>query len=113
MSDFAHRIYDTMKARGFVFDEGAGQINIVYVEGCNGDGTPNQNRPNAFDDVRLVLRMEAGQPKIINWWGATTQPGTLLTQNPVADARTKGAAIIETGQQRAWQVGLHRGQYES
>jgi hypothetical protein len=111
--ELAARIARAMQARGYAVDKGEGEINIVYVEGMNRDGTRNGNRRNAFDDLRIVITYRNGRPVIAGMWDATTQPGVRFTQHPVADARTLGAAIIDLGQQRCWQVGCHRGQYEA
>lgn len=106
----ADRIVRAMVARSYVIHRGLGELNIVYIEGCNGDGTPNANRSNAFDDRRLVLTFVNGEPLIVGSWEATTQTGTRYTLSPV---KPEGAAIIELGQQKCWEVGLHRGQYEA
>jgi len=109
---FADRIVRAMMARNYVLAVAPDTVNIVYVEGCNLDGTQNYNRPNAFDDARIVLVFENGVPVIKGVWDATTQTGKKYTLDPVPGARDKGAAIIELGQQRCWQVGKHRG-YEA
>src|SRR5512143_1379825 len=31
-------------------------VNVVYVEGVDADGTANDDAPNAFNDLRLILR---------------------------------------------------------
>lgn len=111
--ELAARIARAMETRGYRVDKGPGEVNVVYVEGMDLDGTPNANRPNAYDDLRIVLRFDGGKPCIAGKWHATTQPGRRLTQNPVAGARLHGAAIIELGQQRAWTVDLHNGAYEA
>jgi hypothetical protein len=108
----AARIVAAAEKRGARIDRGPGELNIVYVEGVEPDGTPNANRSNAFDDVRYVIGFRDGAPQIIGAWEATTQTGRLYTENPVEDARALGAAIIALGQQRCWQFGLHRG-YEA
>jgi len=98
-----------MEQRGYILDRGVGDINIVYIEGCNRDGTPNLNRTNAFDDVRLLLTYKDRKWEIVGDWEATTQTGRRYTETPI---NAVGAAIIELGQQQVWQVGLHRG-YEA
>ena len=56
-------------------------VNIVYVEGMDGDGTPNDDAPDAFNDLRLLLRInKAGNPEIVASWQATTEPGTYYTK---------------------------------
>lgn len=87
-------------------------VSIVYVAGVNKDGTPNKNRINAFDDLRLALRNTKDGIKILGAWPATIETGVKFTQNPIA-GDGKGAARIKFGYWKSWQVGLHRGQYEA
>ncbi len=78
--------------------------NVVSVEGMDRDGTPNQNRDNAFDDIKMVLD---GDGKIL--FGpvtATTQPGRYFTENPMASG---GAFIIALGPQTIWTPGDYHG----
>lgn len=110
LSDLAQRIIAAMERKGYAVDRGLGEINIVYVEGMNADGTPNGDEANKWNDLRLIIRFEGGEPKIIGSWPATTEPGRYYTENPVNPG---GAARIEFGQYRAWQVGMHRGDHES
>lgn len=107
--DFASRIVRAMNQRKYIIDRGYGDQNIIYIEGCNRDGTPNDNRPDAFDDVRVLLEFYGGTPRIAASWEATTQTGRRYTMTPINNV---GAAIIELGQQQCWQVGKHRG-YEA
>jgi len=81
-------------------------INIVYVEGTNIDGTPNENLPNEFNDVRLVVRVaESGKPEILGAWEATTEPGRHHTS--VEKLHPLGAARIALGQYKSWSIGNH------
>lgn len=110
---FADRILRAMKKKGYRVDEGEDVVNIVYVEGVNEDtGLPNDNRKNAFDDARVVLRIVNGVPKILGSWQATIETGVYFTEHPIAEDGA-GAARITFDQQTAWQVGYHRGQYEA
>ena len=111
--ELASRIVRAMEARGYTVDKCAGEANIVYVEGMDPFGFANANRPDEYDDIRCVIRFMNGKPSLVGVWKATTQPGPKLTQNPVAGARDKGAAIIALGQQRCWTVDLHSGAYEA
>jgi hypothetical protein len=99
-----------MERKGFQVDRGLGEVNIVYVEGMNPDGTANANEANKWNDLRLLIRFDGGEPRIIGKWAATTEPGQYWTQNPVS---ALGAARIEFGQYRAWQVGMHRNDQEA
>src|SRR5262245_14031807 len=53
--DLAARIVRAMDAAGHRVDRGPGELNIVYVEGLNADGTANDNAPNRFNDLRCVI----------------------------------------------------------
>jgi hypothetical protein len=104
MASLAQKIVGAAERRGAVLDRQPGEINIVYVEGMDADGSPNRNRVNAFDDLRCVIAFVNGEPRILGSWEATTAPGERYTKNPIND---DGAAIIALGYQRAWQVGMH------
>ena len=99
-----------MERKGYQVDRGPGELNIVYVEGMNPDGTPNADEANKWNDLRLVIRFEGGVPKIIGEWAATTEPGRYWTENPMSPL---GAARIEFGQYKSWQVGMHRNNHEA
>jgi hypothetical protein len=72
----------------------------------NTDGTPNDDAPNVFNDVRVVLRIgKSGRPQIEGVWEATTEPGDYYTRVKKLDAR--GAARVAFGQYKAWTVGTH------
>jgi lysozyme family protein len=104
-SDLATRIVATMRKRGYAVAVGSGLTNIVYVEGMDADGTPNQNRPNAFDDLRLVIRvLPDGTAAILGKWDATTEPGRFWTENRM---NAGGAFHIVLGQQSCWQMGTY------
>lgn len=45
-SDLAHRIIAAMERKGYEIRRGPGEVNIVYVEGMNPDGTPNDDELN-------------------------------------------------------------------
>ncbi len=111
VSDLASRVIAAMERKGHTVDRGQGEINLVYVEGMNPDGTPNGDEANKWNDLRLVIRFEQGKPRIVGLWAATTEPGRYFTENPINPG--KGAARIEFGQYKAWQVGMHRGNHES
>lgn len=104
-SSFAGRICSYMEKMGYRIDKNPGEINIVYLEGADANGTPNDDQPDRFNDRRLVITFQNGNPKIIGNWEATTEPGIYYTENPMNPA---GAARIKFGQYLdAWEVGLH------
>lgn len=112
--DTAARIIRALERRKAVVHRKPGEVNIVYVEGAtfeddaagNTHYRKNGNKPNLWNDVRVVLVFEDGKPVIHSWWQATTEPGHRYTKTPINAA---GAARIKLGQQKVWQTGLHRG----
>ncbi len=103
------RIVAAMRRKGYKVDEGAGVYNIVYVEGMNLDGTVNDDAPDFYNDLRCVINV-VGSKVTATLWRATTEPGKFYTEHRI---NPKGAARIAFGQQRAWQVGMHRGHHEA
>jgi putative peptidoglycan binding protein len=110
VSDLAHLVVAAMERKGYQVDRGPGEVNIVYVEGMNPDGTANADEANKWNDLRLLIRFEGGEPRIIGEWAATTEPGRYWTENPMSPL---GAARIEFGQYKSWQVGMHRNNHEA
>ncbi len=102
--NLAGRIIKYMLNQGYVVATGNKEFNIVYVEGMNADGTLNNDAPNEFNDLRLVIEFENGVPKIVASWEATTEPGSHYTHNPM---NSDGAARIKFGQYKAWRIGIH------
>ncbi|WP_254952400.1 MULTISPECIES: lysozyme [unclassified Cyanobium] len=102
--DLATRIIQYMRQKKFQVFAGLGERNIVYVEGMNLDGSLNDDPPNHFNDLRLVIEFVEARPRIIGQWEATTEPGSHYTKNPM---NPRGAARIKFDQYRAWQVGSH------
>ncbi len=106
-----------MQAAGYRLDRAPGHLNIVYVEGMDADGRANDNAPNRFNDLRVVLDFEDAappngsgaaskepKPRIAGLWQATTEPSRVWTQTPM---NPKGAARIAFGQYTSWQIGIH------
>lgn len=107
-NDLASRIIRYMQAKRYNIATYPNEYNIVYLEGSNVDGTPNADRPNEFNDRRLLIVFNNGQPTIVGNWEATTEPGSRYTYRPISKyARKNGAARIKFGQYKAWQVGSH------
>ncbi|WP_020415427.1 hypothetical protein [Microbulbifer variabilis] len=83
--------------------------NIVYLEGVNPDGSLNDDRPNEFNDLRIVFTVNGdGEPKVTSWEG-TTEPGVHWTIKKLMDPR--GAARIAFGQYKSWMIGKHPRKY--
>lgn len=104
-NSFAGLICRYMEEKKYELFKGSGEINIVYVEGCNADGSLNADEPNQFNDRRILITFENGAPKIIGNWEATTEPGFYYTDSPM---NISGAARIKFGQYlNCWEVGTH------
>jgi hypothetical protein len=102
--DLASRLVKYMQKKGYKFSTQNGAKNIVYVEGMNANGALNDNKPNVFNDRRMVIEFENGRPKIIHNAEATTEPSTQYTMKPM---NSKGTARIEFGQYTSWKIGTH------
>ena len=107
---FVERIVSYCEEKGYKLSKAEGHFNIVYVEGVNLDGSLNNDKPNEWNDVRLLIRFFGGKPAIVKAWEATTEPGSHYTYNKM---NSKGAARIKFGYYKAWKVGSHRGQHEA
>lgn len=85
-----------------------GHINIVYVEGMNPNWTLNTDRPNQWNDLRLLIQFnKAGQPQVIFSQIATTEPGREATMSKEA-TRLGGVARITFGfHKEKWIHGYH------
>jgi peptidoglycan hydrolase-like protein with peptidoglycan-binding domain len=103
-NDLASRIVKYMQLKKYELFQGIREYNIVYVEGMDADASLNDDRPNYFNDRRMVLQIVDGVPVIVGNWEATTEPGYRYTENPM---NPEGAARIKFGQYKAWQVGIH------
>lgn len=102
--NLAGAVWQAMEAKKYWLARVPGYVNIVYIEGANRDGSPNPNRPNQFNDLRLAMTVQDGAPALLGLWEATTEPGKFFTENPM---NPKGAARIALGQFKAWVVGTH------
>jgi|GEM_PF-6065264 len=105
-NNLAGRIVKYMLNQNYVVATGNKEFNIVYVEGMNANGTLNNDEPNEFNDLRLVIEFVSGVPKIVDSWEATTEPGTHYTHNPM-DQVKNAAARIKFGQYKAWRIAQH------
>lgn len=104
----ASRIVKYMQEEDYKVAVRPNEFNIVYLEGSDQNGKPNADLPNAFNDRRLLIAFENGQPKIVGNWEATTEPGSHYTYRPISQyARRNGAARIKFGQYKAWRIGIH------
>jgi hypothetical protein len=106
-NDFLGRIIATQQKLGHQIFTNPGEVNIIYVEGCDLDGKVNDDAMNVWNDVRLVYRVQqCGVVETLGKWLATTEPGRKYTDAPMNPA---GAFRIAFGQYKAWVVGDHKG----
>lgn len=104
--DLAGRLVATARKWGYWLCRHPDCVNILYVEGADANGVPNQDAPNAFNDLRLILRItRTGKPVLEKVWEATTEPGAYYVK--VKKLHPRGAARIAFGQYKAWVVGTH------
>jgi hypothetical protein len=104
-NDFLGKIIATQQKLGHKIFTNAGEVNIVYIEGCDLDGKVNSDRINEWNDVRLVYRIQqCGTAEVLGKWKATSEPGTKYTDRPL---NPLGAFRIAFGQYKAWVVGQH------
>jgi hypothetical protein len=103
---FAGRIAAALRNAGHWMCRHPECTNVVYIEGMDADGEPNDDAPNVFNDLRLIARVNrAGNPDIVDAWEGTTEPGRYYTAVKKLDPR--GAARVAFGQYKAWSVGTH------
>jgi hypothetical protein len=101
--DLAGRVAAALMRRGDWICRHPDCVNIAYVEGLNAAGLRIPRRPDAFDDLRLLLRIaEGGKPELCGAWTATTAPGRPAVEAP---AEPVGAPVVRRGQYRAWVLG--------
>jgi hypothetical protein len=105
-NDTAAKIIKYMQAKRYQISTGAKSYNIVYVEGMSENLAINNDPPNEFNDVRMVIEIVNNVPTIVGKWEGTTEPGTHFTMNPM---NPNGAARIAFGQYKSWRVGTHVG----
>lgn len=104
-------IAKALENRGLEIDKAKDQVNIVYIEGINEDGSPNNDEANKFNDLRCVIGFRGGNPVMLGKWQATTEPGYYYDRDhPI---NRDGAARIKFGQYHAWSVGIHRNNHEA
>jgi len=100
--DLAGRIARALQRRGDPFCRHRDCVTVVYVEGMDEDGRLVPRRPDAFDDLRVALRIEGGVPRLAGAWSATTRPGRPAVETP---AEPQGAPSLPRGWHRAWAIG--------
>ena len=108
--DWIDRVIDYMNRNGHWYSRFPGCRNIVYLEGADEDGAPNEDTFDQFNDLRAVFWFDDDGEISHREWQATTEPGAFYTNTPM---NPKGAARIKFGQYKAWQVGVHNNDHEA
>lgn len=110
-----NKIIPYMVDKDYPVSTGARRWNIVAVEGMNPDGTLNTDRPDRFNDLRLLIEMASpGQftpfkEMIAHVSACTTEPGTAATFHPRVLARGGAFRIAFGHYPECWRVGFHKG----
>lgn len=107
MNSFSRKIVDYMRREGYQLFTKPGELNIIYVEGADKNGTPNTDKIDEWNDRRIVLD---SQLEMVGNWVGTTEPGWKYTANPLNPG---GAFRIAFGQYKSWVVGMHKGNHEA
>jgi hypothetical protein len=106
--DHAAYLVDYCIQKGYTIDREPGMVNIIYIEGLNADWTLNPDKPDFWNDRRLVLMFDYNsQPYLAINHSATTEPGWAATISAKAK-KLGGVARIVFGQQTAWKPGFHK-----
>lgn len=91
---------------GYTIDKRPDKLNIIGVRNSN---ATSQDK---FDDLLAYFTYDANGRIIGKVVPATTDPSTDWLLNPMLPE--KGTAILKSGEYKdAYQIGLHRGQYEA
>jgi hypothetical protein len=102
------QIEEAVKAKGYVWFEGAKDFDVNIVGVRNSD--TGQKVTNLFDDALTVSYKEDGEWQFHSW-AATTDPGTKGVKE---FHNVSGVARLVEGQYRgSHAIGLHQGKYEA
>ena len=106
---YASKIVAYMQSKGYLLFRQPGEINIIYLEGADLDGTPNPDEPDRFNDLGILLRFKPdGSPEIIHRAICTTEPGGLATFSAQA-VRLGGVARVQLTQYlECWKLAYHK-----
>lgn len=102
-ASLAARLAAALARRGDWICRHPGCLTIAYVEGLDPQGRSRPRRPDAFDDLRLLLHITpGGRPELAGIWDATTDAGRPAVEEPAEPA---GAPRLLPGQHKAWVMG--------
>lgn len=99
-----------MTEKNYVIFTNPGELNIVYIEGVNADGSDNDDAADKWNDRRIVFDYPDGQtPRMLHNSPCTTEPGKAPTFSLRAMKRG-GVFRIAFGQYlEAWIMDFHKG----
>lgn len=102
------KVVDYMDAQGHWLCHVPECRNIIYLEGVtlrdDGNVVVNEDRPNEFNDLRMILWVDGAGTLRHKAWDGSTEPSRKWTVDPM---NPKGAARIKFDQFKAWKVGIH------
>ena len=108
--ELAAELVAYMRHKEYRIAENPGEVNIIYLEGGNLDGTVNPDMPDRWNDRRIVLSFYTnGIPQILLNTASTSEPGMAATITARA-RRLGGVARVAIRQYLGkWRVGSHKG----
>lgn len=107
---YAQKVIAYMESLGYAIDRQPGEMNIVYVEGAELDGTPNADEGDRWNDLGLLISFDPdGVPQIVHRAVCTTEPGYAATMAQRARLLGGVARVQLTQYLRCWQMGYHKG----
>lgn len=109
-NDLPSKIVKYIQSKNQYVSRGENRFNIVYLEGVGLDGKVNVDKPNEWNDLRMLIHIPNGKPLLKAQWAATTEPGRKYTETP---QNLAGAFRIAFGQYKSWAVGTHKNDHEA
>jgi hypothetical protein len=105
MQNNLNSIIKSAEKLGYQIDKRPNKLNVIGVR--NSKATSQDK----FDDLLAYFTYDANGNLVGKVVAGTTDPSTYFLRSPI---NAKGAAILKSGQYKdAYQIGLHRGQYEA
>jgi hypothetical protein len=105
MQNNLNSIIKSAEKLGYQIDKRPNKLNVI---GLRNSKATSQDK---FDDLLAYFTYDANGNLVGKVVAGTTDPSTYFLRSPI---NAKGAAILKSGQYKdAYQIGLHRGQYEA
>lgn len=105
----AHAIAAYCKMKGYPWESTPGHLNIVYIEGLNEDFTPNADKWDEWNDLRIIVdhRPDTLVPFIRFCQVATTEPGRKPTFSAASKKLGGVARLAFRHYPKKWVQGYH------